>query len=50
MSSPVKMSRFASTYAVFSTAVRAGVPDDAPISVASGEYGYFVYAQNGSSV
>ena len=38
------------TYAGFITAVLAGVPNAAPISVASGEYGYLVYAQNGSSV
>ena len=38
------------TYAGFITAVLAGVPNAAPISVASGEYGYLIYAQNGSSV
>ena len=38
------------TYAGFITAVLSGVPNAAPISVASGEYGYLVYAQNGSSV
>ena len=38
------------TYAGFITAVLAGVPNAAPISVASGEYGYLVYAQNGSLV
>jgi len=38
------------TYAGFINAVLAGVPNAAPISVASGEYGYLVYAQNGSSV
>ena len=38
------------TYAGFISAVLAGVPNAAPISVASGEYGYLVYAQNGSSV
>jgi hypothetical protein len=38
------------TYAGFVTAVLAGVPNAAPISIASGEYGYLVYAQNGSTV
>ena len=38
------------TYAGFVAAVLAGVPNAAPISVASGEYGYLVYVQNGSSV
>ena len=38
------------TYAGFVTAVLAGVPNAAPISVASGEYGYLIYAQNGSLV
>jgi len=38
------------TYAGFITAVLAGVPNAAPISIASGEYGYLVYTQNGSSV
>ncbi|KAF8802575.1 hypothetical protein BYT27DRAFT_7196501 [Phlegmacium glaucopus] len=38
------------TYAGFIAAVLAGVPNAAPISIASGEYGYLVYAQNGSSV
>ena len=38
------------TYAGFVTAVLAGVPNAASISVASGEFGYLVYAQNGSSV
>ena len=38
------------TYAGFITAVLAGVPNAAPIAVASGEYGYLVYAQNGSLV
>ena len=38
------------TYAGFIIAVLAGVPNAAPVSIASGEYGYLVYAQNGSSV
>ena len=38
------------TYAGFINAVLAGVPNAAPISVASGDYGYLVYAQNGSLV
>ena len=38
------------TYAGFIAAVLAGVPNAAPISVTSGEYGYLIYAQNGSSV
>ena len=38
------------TYAGFIAAVLAGVPSAAPISIASGEYGYLIYAQNGSSV
>jgi hypothetical protein len=38
------------TYAGFITAVLAGVPNAAPISVASGDYGYLIYAQNGPSV
>ena len=38
------------TYAGFITATLAGVPNAAPISAASREYGYLVYAQNGSSV
>ena len=38
------------TYAGFIDAVLAGVPNAAPISVASGEYGYLVYSQNGSTV
>jgi len=38
------------SYAGFLTTVLAGVPNAAPISVTSREYGYLVYAQNGSSV
>jgi myosin tail region-interacting protein MTI1 len=38
------------SYAGFITTVLAGVPNAAPISAASGEYGYLVYAQNGTSV
>ena len=38
------------TYAGFVTAVLAGVPNATPISAASGEYGYLVYAQSGTLV